>query len=183
MEKENIEKRPGTDRVDMLRVGVISSTHGIHGEVKVYPTTDDKNRFLQLKKIYLDMKNELFVADIEGVKFFKDMVILKLSLFQTPEEAALYKNCDLLIDRKDAVTLEEDEYFICDLIGLQVISDEEEVLGTISEILQTGANDVIEVTNENETPLLIPYIEDCVLSVSLEEKVMRVHLLPGLRAE
>lgn len=168
------------DKDSMLRVGVITTTHGVRGEVKVFPTTDDMKRFKKLKNVYLDLGRELLPVTIEGVKFFKQMVILKFKEIDDCDKAALYRNKDILIDREDAMPLAENEFYICDLIGLSVVTDEGNTLGTLSEVLQTGANDVFEVTLPNKETVLIPYIEDCVKEISLEEGKVTVHILPGL---
>lgn len=168
------------DKNEMLRVGVITTTHGVKGEVKVFPTTDDPNRFKMLKNAYLDLGRELMPVTIEGVKFFKQMVILKFKEFMDCDMAALYRNKDILIERKDAVPLKENEFFICDLIGLSVVSEEGEIIGTLTEVLETGANDVFEVKSPDETTVLIPYIEDCVKEISLETKTIRIHVMKGL---
>ena len=164
----------------MLRVGVITTTHGVRGEVKVFPTTDEPARFKKLKKAYLDLGRELLPVTIEGVKFFKQMVIVKFKEINDMDKAATYRNKDILIDREDAMPLAENEFYICDLIGLKVITDEGEELGVLSEVLQTGANDVFEITLPNKETALIPYIEDCVKEISLEEGKVIVHILPGL---
>lgn len=168
------------DKDRMLRVGVITTTHGVRGEVKVFPTTDDMKRFKKLKTVYLDLGRELLPVTIEGVKFFKQMVILKFKEIDDCDKAALYRNKDILIDREDAMPLAENEFYICDLIGLSVVTDEGNILGTLSEVLQTGANDVFEVTLPNKETVLIPYIDDCVKEISLEEGKVTVHILPGL---
>ena len=103
--------------MEYLRVGVNANTHGIRGEVKVFPTTDDSNRFKELKTIYLDTKKELLELNIESIKFFKNMVIVKFEEYNNINDIEKYKNCDILIDRDDAVELADDEYFICDIIG------------------------------------------------------------------
>lgn len=168
------------DKDTMLRVGVITTTHGVRGEVKVFPTTDAAERFKKLKTVYLDLGRELLPVTIEGVKFFKQMVILKLKEINDMDTAATYRNKDILIDRKDAMPLAENEFYICDLIGLKVITEEGEELGILSEVLQTGANDVFEVTLPNKETVLIPYIDDCVKEISLAEEKVTVHILPGL---
>ncbi len=168
------------DKDTMLRVGVITTTHGVHGEVKVFPTTDDAHRFKKLKKVYLDLGKELLPVTVEGVKFFKQMVIVKFEELNDMDKAAAYRNRDILIDREDAMPLAENEFYICDLIGLDVITDKGETLGILSEVLQTGANDVFEVTLPNKETVLIPYIEDCVKEISLTEGKVTVHILPGL---
>lgn len=168
------------EKDNMLRVGVITTTHGVRGEVKVFPTTDDANRFKKLKKAYLDLGRELLPVTVEDVKFFKQMVIVKFKEINDMDKAATYRNKDILIDREDAMPLAENEFYICDLIGLTVVTDEGEELGTLCEVLQTGANDVFEVALPNKETVLIPYIEDCVKKISLEEGKVTVHVLPGL---
>ena len=128
-----------------LRVGVITSTHGVRGEVKVFPTTDDAKRFKKLKHVMIDTGKELKPMEIEQVKFFKNMVIVKFKGFDNINDIEIYKNKDILITREDAVPLGPDENFIVDLIGLKVMTDEGEELGTLKDVLQTGANDVYVV--------------------------------------
>ena len=165
---------------DLLRVGVVSSTHGIRGEVKVFPTTDDPSRFKQLKKVILDMKREQIELEIEGVKFFKNMVILKFKGYDNINDIQHFLKNDLLIKREDAAPLKKGEYFICDLIGLKVVTDEDEELGTLIDILQTGANDVYVVKAKNNKEVLIPSIPQCILDRNLENGIIKVHLLEGL---
>lgn len=166
---------------ELLQVGVITSTHGVRGEVKVFPTTDDAARFKKLKHVLLDTGREKKPLEIQGVKFFKQFVILKFKGIDNINDIEKYKRCPLLVERKDAVELEEDEYFIADLIGLAVTSDEGEALGTISDVLQTGANDVYVISKQGAPDLLLPAIHECVLDVDVEKGQMQVHLLPGLR--
>ncbi|MCQ2495148.1 MAG: ribosome maturation factor RimM [Lachnospiraceae bacterium] len=166
---------------DRLRVGVLTSAHGVHGEANIFPTTDDVKRFKKLKKVYLDTGKELRKLEIESVKFFKNMVILKFAGIDDRNEIERYKSRDLLIDREDAVPLGKDEFFICDLIGFDVITDEGEKLGPLKDILTTGANDVYVVALPEDKELLIPSIKECILNVDIEAKRIDVHLLPGLR--
>lgn len=166
---------------DKLQVGVITSTHGIRGEVKVFPTTDDAQRFLDLKTVYLDTGKEEVELEIEKVKFFKNLVILKFKNYDNINDIEKYKKCPILVTREDAVELEENEYFIADLIGLDAVSDEGENLGKISDVLQTGANDVYVIKNKGVKDILVPAIEQCVREVNLEENRIVIHLLPGLR--
>lgn len=165
---------------DLLRVGVISSTHGIKGEVKVFPTTDDMNRFKKLKMVLLDTGKEQKELEIENVKFFKQFVILKFKGFDNINEIEKYKGKDLLITRENAVDLLEGEFFICDLIGLQVEEEDGNSLGELTEVLQTGANDVFVIKATGGKEILIPYIDDCVKKIDMEERKVTVHLLPGL---
>ena len=165
---------------DFLQVGVITTTHGIRGEVKVFPTTDDPERFLDLETVYLDTGREKKLLTISSVKFFKQFVILKFKEFDNINDVEPFRKKSLLVTREQAVPLEEDEYFIADLIGLRVITDEDKVLGELTDVLETGANDVYQVTDENGKEILLPAIKDCILSVDLEKGEMKVHILEGL---
>ena len=163
----------------MLRVGVITSTHGVRGEVKVFPTTDDAKRFKTLKKVILDGREPLELS-IEQVKFFKNMVILKFKGYDNINDVETWRQRDLLITRDQAVELKEDEYFITDLIGLTVVNEEAAVLGRVKDVLETGANDVYVVELTGGKELLLPAIKDCILNVDLEGGRMKVHVLEGL---
>ena len=163
-----------------LQVGVITSAHGIKGEVKVFPTTDDPSRFKKLKEIILEGKREHTVCGVESVKFFKNMVILKLKGIDTMNDAEKLRNTPLLVSRENAVKLKPGEYFICDLIGLQVFQGDGTELGELTEVIQTGANDVYVVRMKNEKEVLIPNIKECIMEISLEKNSMTVHLLEGL---
>lgn len=165
---------------NMLRVGVITAPHGVRGEVKVFPTTDDSNRFEKLEKVLLDTGKEKMPLEIEHVKFFKNMVILKFRGLDNRNDVEMWRQKDLLITRDQAVKLEPDENFIVDLIGLTVVTDEGERLGTMTDVLQTGANDVYCVKTEEGREILLPAIKDCILNVDLEKQEMLVHVLDGL---
>lgn len=164
----------------LLRVGVITSTHGVRGEVKVFPTTDDMNRFKKLKTVILDAGKEQKTLEIEQVKFFKNMVILKFKGFDNINDVEMWRQKDLLITREQAVKLSPDENFIVDLIGLAVMTDEGEKLGEMVDVLQTGANDVYVVKTGSGKEVLLPAIKDCILNVDLEKGEMLVHVLDGL---
>lgn len=166
---------------DLLQVGVITSTHGVRGEVKVFPTTDDPARFKKLKQVILDDGKQQIDLEIASVKFFKNMVILKFKGIDNINDVEKYRRAALLVTRENAVPLAENEYFIADLIGLSAVSDEGEELGTITDVLQTGANDVYVVTTPQKEEILVPAIKECILAVDLDERRMQLHLLPGLR--
>lgn len=162
-----------------LQVGVITSTHGIRGEVKVFPTTDDPERFRDLKRVILDTGREQLSLEIQGVKFFKQLVILKFKGINDINDIEMYKGKSLLVSREDAVELEEDEYYIADLIGMKVTTDSGES-GQLKDVIETGANEVYVVDFDNLGEVLIPAIRDCILYVDVENKEMKVHLLEGL---
>lgn len=163
-----------------LQVGVISSTHGVRGEVKVFPTTDDVKRFKRLKEVILDTGKEELILEIEGVKFFKHFVILKFKDFDNINDIEKYKGKSLYVTRANAVRLRKDEYFIADLQGLTVVDEEEHVLGTLRDVMETGANDVYIIDLTDGREVLIPAIKECILNVDIEGGKMQVHIMEGL---
>ena len=165
---------------DLLIVGTITSPHGVKGEVKVFPRTDDVRRFKKLKEVYLDTGKEKLLLHPESVKFFKQFVIIKFKEFNSMNEVEGLRNKNLLVDRKNAVKCEKDEYFIADLIGLTVYRDTGEVLGELTDVLQTGANDVYEVTKSDGKNVLLPAIKECIKEVDIENGSMKVFVMPGL---
>lgn len=166
---------------DLLRVGVIANTHGIRGEVKVFPTTDDNERFKYLKHVILDAGREKIPLEVTSVKFFKNMVILKFKGIDNINDIEKYKGKDLLVTRENAVPLEENEYYIADLIDLDVYEDNGNKLGILYDVMQTGANDVYVVKQEGTgKEILLPGIEECILDIDLEERKITVHLMEGL---
>lgn len=163
-----------------LQVGIISSTHGVKGEVKVFPTTDDANRFKQLKEVILDTGKERLLLEIEGVKFFKQFVILKFKDYDNINDIEKYKGKSLYVNREHAVKLKKDEYFVADLLGIKVIDEDENEVGTMTDYMETGANDVYTITMKDGRELLLPAIKQCILHVDIEQRVMQVHILEGL---
>ncbi|MCC8150057.1 MAG: ribosome maturation factor RimM [Lachnospiraceae bacterium] len=166
---------------DRFQVGVISSTHGVAGEVKVFPTTDDVKRFKKLKHVILDTGKEELEMEITQVKFFKQMVILKFREFSNINEVERFRGKSLYVTRENAVKLQKDEYFIADMIGMRVVTTDGEELGTLQDVMQTGANDVYVVEEKSGGELLLPAIHDCVKQVDMEQGVIAVYLMPGLR--
>lgn len=165
---------------DLLQVGAITQTHGIKGEVKVFPTTDDVRRFKRLKETILDTGKEKITLEIEGVKFFKQFVILKFKGIDDINAVEKYKGKNLYVTRANAVKLKKDEYFIADLVGLCVKDENHTLLGKLTNVIETGANDVYEVSMTDGREVLIPAIKECILEVNVEEGYMTVHLLDGL---
>ena len=163
-----------------LQVGVISSTHGVRGEVKVFPTTDDAQRFKKLKKVILDTGREHMPLEVEGVKFFKQFAILKFKGIDNINDIEKYKGRSLLVDRDNAVKLKKDEYFIADMIGLSVFTDDGEEFGVMKDVLETGANDVYIIESPKHGEVLVPAIKQCILDVDIENSKMVIHLMEGL---
>ena len=162
-----------------LQVGVISSTHGIRGEVKVFPTTDDPARFKKLKIVLLDTGKELTELEVQSVKFFKPFVSLKFRGIDNINDIEIYKGKSLLVPREDAVELEENEYYIADLIGMEVVTDEGE-FGILRDVMETGANEVYIIDSKEHGEVLIPAIRDCILDVDVENRRMKIRLMDGL---
>ena len=162
-----------------LQVGVISSTHGIRGEVKVFPTTDEPDRFKKLKKVLLDTGKERLELEIQSVKFFKQFVIVKFRGIDNINDIEKYKGKSLMVPREDAVQLEEDEYYIADLIGMEVYTDGGR-FGTLKDVMETGANEVYIIDSDEHGEVLVPAIHDCILDVDVEKQTMKIRLMDGL---
>lgn len=165
---------------EYLRVGVVTSTHGLNGEVKVFPTTDDPKRFKQLKEVLAVNGKEKKLLHPCSARFFKQYVILKFEEYQNINEVEYLPKAELYVDRAHAVKLEKNEHFIVDLIGMTVVEkDTKEVLGTLTDILQTAANDVY-VVDYHGRELLLPSIPECILDIDMEKREIMVHLMEGL---
>ena len=165
---------------EKFKVGIITTTHGIRGEVKVFPTTDDSRRFKRLKDVLLDTGKEELRLEIEGVKFFKNLVILKFQGLDSINDVEKFKGCGLYVPRANAVRLRRDEYFVADLIGVEGFLEDGSRFGVLKDVLETGANDVYIFDTERDGEVLVPAIKDCILEVDVEAGKMRLHLLPGL---
>ena len=164
---------------DMLRVGIISNTHGVRGEIKLWPTTDNLNRFHKGLKLYIDARETLPVT-VAGVKYFKNMVILKFEGIDNINDIERYKGLDVYVSREDALPLAEGEYYICDLVGCTVVEENGARVGVLSDVMTTGANDVYIVTTDAGKEILLPVIPDCIRNVDIENKTVTVYLMPGL---
>lgn len=166
---------------EYFEVGQIVNTFGIKGQLKVKPFTDDMERFEELKTVYICKKNEMKKVEIEDVKYNKQCVLLKVKGIEDLTEAEKYKGLFLKIDRKDAKKLPKDTYFIADILGLEVYTDEGELLGKVDDIFQTGANDVYVVKDELGKQILLPSIPEVLKEIDLEKGKVIVHLIEGLR--
>ena len=165
---------------EYLEVGQIVNTNGLKGTLKVRPLTDDITRFEDLETIYVQKGKDLVEFNIQDVKYSKNMVLLKLEGIDNIEEAEKYKNLYLKINREDAVELEDDSYFIVDIIGCEVFTDVGDFLGKVIDVFPTGSNDVYTVRNSENKDILLPAIEDVVKDIDIENKKIIVHLLEGL---
>lgn len=166
--------------LDELQVGVITQTHGIRGEVKVFPTTDDASRFKKLKEVIMDTGKERIDMEIEGVKFFKQYAIVKFKGYDSINDIEKYKSARLFVTRDKAVKLKKDEYFIADLIDMDVVTEEGEFFGRLKDVMATGANDVYVVECGDGTEVLLPAIRECVKDIDMEQGQITVHIMEGL---
>ena len=165
---------------DFLKVGVITTTHGVRGEVKVYPTTDEPERFLELDHVLLDTGKEFRDLEIKNVRFFKNLVILKFKGIDNINDIEKYKGHDLWMPREEGQELDEDEYYIADLLGLRVILDDGTEFGTLKNVMETGANDVYIIDTNAHGEVLVPAIRECIQDIDLEKNTMTIHLMKGL---
>lgn len=165
---------------NLLEIGQIVNSYGIKGFLKVVPYTDDITRYSNLKEIYIEKNKKLEKKEIEEVKYHKNLVLLKLKGIDDINETLKYKNCYIKIDRKDAVDLPENSYFIVDLIEIEVYTEENKYLGKIIDIFPTGSNDVYVVKDELGKQILLPAIGEVIKDVDIENKKMIVHLLEGM---
>ena len=165
---------------NIFKIGTITSTHGIKGEVKVFPTTDDVTRFKKLKEVILKNDKESLSLHIEGVKFFKQFVILKFKEYSDINDIERFRGYDLFVERKDAIELNDDEYYKADLINLKVIFDNYDSEGILFDIIETGANDVYVVKTDDGKEILVPAIKLCIKEVDLDKNTMCIHLMDGM---
>lgn len=165
---------------DFLKVGVITTTHGVRGEVKVYPTTDEPERFLELDHVLLDTGKEFRDLEIKNVRFFKNLVILKFKGIDNINDIEKYKGHDLWIPREEGQELDEDEYYIADLLGLRVMLDDGTEFGTLKNVMETGSNDVYIIDTNAHGEVLVPAIRECIQDIDLEKNTMTIHLMKGL---
>lgn len=165
---------------DLLQVGAITQPHGLRGEVKVFPTTDDVKRFNKLNEVILDTGKEKMTLEIEGVKFFKQFAIIKFKGFDSINDIERYRGKSLYVTRENAVKLKKDEYFIADLIDVEVYGEDDAHIGVLKNVITTGANDVYEIKLDDGRDLLLPAIKQCVLDVDIDGRRMKVHILDGL---
>lgn len=166
---------------EQFTIGKIVNTHGIKGELRIMPTTDDPKRFSKLKTVAIERNKDLTTYDIESVRYHKNFVLLKLKGIEDMTTAEQLKGSSIKIHRKDSLPLDKDEYYILDLFGLQVYTEEERYLGELVDIIATGSNDVYIVKKQDSTKeLLLPAIKQVIKKVDIENQKITVHLLEGL---
>lgn len=165
---------------EVFQVGVISSTHGVRGEVKVFPTTDDPHRFSKLKEVLLGEGLNAPILHITGVKYFKNMVIVKFKEYDSLNDVEKIKGCKLFVLRENAVKLSKNEYYIADLIGMKCLDSNKNIEGELVDVMATGANDVYVINLNDGRELLLPAIKDCILKVDFENNIIEINILEGL---
>mgnify|MGYP000443114212 FL=1 len=165
---------------EYFEIGQIVNHFGIKGMVKVNPFTDDISQFEKLKSILLVKDGKLSEVEIEETKYSKNQIILKLKGIDTVEEAEKYRGCYLKIARSNSKKLPKDTYFIADLLGLTVYTDENILLGKVEDIYNSGANDIYVIKSEDGKQILLPGIGEVIKQIDLEQEKIIVHLIKGL---
>ncbi|UHA73961.1 ribosome maturation factor RimM [Paenibacillus sp. 481] len=167
----------------MFTVGKVVNTQGIRGEIKVYPQTDfPEVRFAKDSELLMinPETNQTIPVKVERSREHKNMYVVKLEQFDNINDVEKYKGWILKVTEADLLELPDNEYYYFEIVGCRVVTDEGEELGTIKEILAPGANDVWVVKQPKGKELLIPVIDEVVLDVNVQEKLVTVHLMEGL---
>lgn len=167
------------EKLTHFKVGQIVSTQGLKGEVRVYPFTDDINRFDELEAFYLgkDLDNLWYV---EKVRYKGNLVIMKIKGIDTVEAAEKLKNQFMYVSREQSIDLEEGEFFIADMIGMDVFTVDGEAIGILKEVLQYAANDVYVVKGSEDKEYLIPAIMKFVPTIDMKERKMIIDPIKGM---
>lgn len=166
--------------MDLLEVGKIVNTHGLKGEVKVVPWTDSPEVFEDIEYVYVKKKTEYERLDIAGLKYQKNNLIVRFSQFNHINDAEFYKNQVIYAERDMLGELPEGVYYIADLIGSDIVTEDGEKIGVLSDVFNTGSNDIYEVKREGKKNLLLPVIDEVVLNIDIENKRITVKMLDGL---
>lgn len=165
---------------EIFQVGVISSTHGVRGEVKVFPTTDDPKRYSKLKEVLLQNGDNTSTLHVQNVKYFKNMVIVKFKEYDSLNDVEKIKGQKLYVTRENAVKLSKDEYYIADLIGMECVDNNKGIKGVLTDVLSTGANDVYVIELADKRELLLPAIKECIKNVDFDNNIITINILEGL---
>ena len=163
-----------------LELGQIVNVKGLKGEVKVNSFSEDSRRFEKISEVILKVKNEQEIYKIESVGYHKNQVIIKFKNVNTVEEAEKLRNAIILIDRDVLGKLPEGVYYIADLIGLDVYTEENEYLGKVDDIYNTGSNDIYVIKDELGKQKLLPGIDEVIKKIDLENSKIIVNLIEGL---
>ena len=162
-----------------LVIGKILRAHGVRGEVRVLPHTDNPKRFSWLEEVYVGERDPKPIA-IEGVRFHKELVLLKLVGYDFRDQTDTLKGEMLLVPMENAIPLEDGEYYLFQLLGLDVYTDEDQHLGVLKDVIETGANNVFVVNGEGKKDILLPDTKEVVTEIDFDNGRLTVHLLPGL---
>ena len=165
---------------EYFEIGQIVNHFGIKGMVKVNPFTNDISQFEELKSVLVEKNGKLLDIQIEEVKYSKNQILLKLKGIDTVEEAEKYRNCYIKIARENAKKLPKNTYFIADLLGLTVYTDENILLGEVEDIYNSCSSDIYVVKSEYGKQILLPGIKDVIKQIDLEQEKIIVHLIKGL---
>lgn len=161
-----------------LEIGQIVNTFGIKGMVKIKPFSDNIERFNNMETIYIKNKSGINEYNVQEAKYHKNMILMKLEGIENPEQADLLRNSYLIVDRDKEEPLEEGTYYVVDMLGLEVYTDQNELLGTLDDIYNTGSNDIYVVKNELGKTVLLPAIKEVIKEVDMENKKLIVHIIP-----
>lgn len=165
---------------DLLRIGVVTTTHGLRGEVKVFPTTDEVGRFKKCDEVVLVTREGNLTLHVESAKFFKNIVIVKFKEFNDINEVEKFRKCDLMVTRENALPLQEGQYYLCDVIGADVVEEDGSPIGKVTDVIETGANHVFAIQTEEGKEVLFPVIPDCIKKVDTKTGVVTAHVMKGL---
>jgi 16S rRNA processing protein RimM len=167
-----------TNKISHLVIGRVIAPRGVRGELRVQIETDSPERFYGLRKVFLG--EQLTPFEVHRARLHEGQALLQLKGIEDRNAAEQWRGALVYVALTDAIPLEENEYYYYQIEGLKVVTVEGEVLGTVTEIIPTGANDVYVVQGE-EGEILLPAIEEVIVEVNLEEGILRVKLLEGLR--
>ncbi len=165
---------------EYLELGQIVNVKGLKGEVKINSFAEDDTVFETLSKVYLKIKDELFEKEIEKVGYSKNQVILKFKDCNSIEEAENLRNIYIYVRKKDLGDLPNGVYYIADLIGLDVYTEEGIVLGKVDDIYSTGANNIYVIKDDEGKQRLLPGIDEVIKKINIDEGKIIVHLISGL---
>lgn len=169
--------------VEYFEIGLISNTHGLKGELKVRPYTENAKRFEKVRKVLIKKAKDNFEEyEVQSVRYQKDIVLLKLKGIDDIEVAEKLKTQSLFIPREDAKELDENEFFIADLIGCDIYENKERI-GELVDIFTAGAADVYVIKRIGKKDLLLPALESIIKSVDVENKKIDVEIPRGLEDE
>ena len=163
-------------RNDILEIGKVVNTHGIRGEIKIQPWCDDPMIFDELEYIYLDGEKYKVVK----TRFHKNCEIVAVEGINNINEAELLRNKIVMVPREALGELPEGTYYVADLLGLEVKTNDGKILGKIDDVIRTGSNDVYQVKCPGRKDILIPVIEEAVNEVNIDEGYVIVTLMKGL---